>query len=116
MMDVCDMCGVATPSDQLVKIGPNSYICGQCAEEEDERRRAEEEQAREDYEADMRMDLSREEGYSEATNFDKFMDSTLLTEQKRKTQDEAQVSPQRRIARGYQEHPLGKVRVGGRRA
>ena len=50
----------------------------------------------------------------EGINFDKFMDRTLIAESKRKTLDE-KVSPQRQLARNYQEHPLGKVRMGGRR-
>jgi hypothetical protein len=61
---------------------------------------------------DARVD--REPRY-EANGFDKFMDSTLIMEQKKKTVDADTVSPQRRLARNYQEHPLGKIRMGGRR-
>jgi hypothetical protein len=44
--------------------------------------------------------------------FDKFMDRTLLAEGKRKTLNE-KLSPQRQLARNYQEHPLGKTRING---
>jgi len=49
--------------------------------------------------------------YSEGVSFDKFMDRTLLSESKRKTVDE-KLSPQRQLARNYQENPLGKTRIG----
>lgn len=52
---------------------------------------------------------------NESTDFDKFMDSTLIMEQKKKTVDASKTSPQRLLARGYQEHPLGKIRIGGPR-
>jgi hypothetical protein len=51
----------------------------------------------------------------EGVCFDKFMDRTLLAEHRLQTVDAKAPSPQRRIARGYQEHPLGKVRMGVRR-
>lgn len=51
----------------------------------------------------------------ENTEFDKFMDSTLLKEGKKLTQDASTVSPQRRLARNYQEHPLGRVKMGAKR-
>jgi len=47
----------------------------------------------------------------EGVSFDKFMDRTLLSESKRKTVDE-KLSPQRQLARNYQENPLGKTRIG----
>lgn len=45
------------------------------------------------------------------SSFDKFMDATLIKETHQRKVD-AKVSPQRQIARGYQEHPLGRVRMG----
>lgn len=48
----------------------------------------------------------------EAFSFDKFMHSTLVKEGKERTRDAETVSPQRRLARSYQEHPLARVRVG----
>lgn len=52
---------------------------------------------------------------NESTEFDKFMQSTLLKEQRERKIDETVVSPQRKIIRGYQERPLGRTRFGGRR-
>ena len=48
----------------------------------------------------------------ESFGFDKFMDQTLLKETRSKTVDSKTVSPQRRLARNYQEHPLGKTKAG----
>ena len=56
---------------------------------------------------------TRYEGAS--TEFDKFMDATLLKETRQATHDVKVVSPQRLLARNYQEHPLGKIRIGGPR-
>jgi hypothetical protein len=49
----------------------------------------------------------------DAMDFDKFMDATLLKETRQATHDVKEVSPQRRLARNYQEHPLGKIRFNG---
>jgi hypothetical protein len=51
---------------------------------------------------------------NEGLSFDKFMDRTLLNESKRKTVSESKVHPMRSLQRGYQEHPLGKIRIGGK--
>jgi len=52
--------------------------------------------------------------YREATDFDRFMDVTLFKESKSHGVDAKKPSPQRLIARKYQEHPLGKIRIGGK--
>lgn len=43
--------------------------------------------------------------------FDRFMDATLIKETHQR-KAHAALSPQRQLARGYQEHPLGRVRIG----
>lgn len=50
----------------------------------------------------------------ESFSFDKFMTGTLLKEGREKKVDATEVSPQRRIARNYQERPLGRIRMGKR--
>ena len=47
-------------------------------------------------------------------DFDKFMASTLIKESRALCKS-APVSPQRQLARNYQEHPLGKIKLGGKR-
>ena len=52
---------------------------------------------------------------SESTDFDKFMHVTLLKESCLHTQNAKIVSPQRQMARNYQENPLGRIRMGAKR-
>jgi len=47
-------------------------------------------------------------------DFDKFMDTTLLKEERARTVDAKLLTPQRTLARRRQENPLGKIKVGGR--
>jgi hypothetical protein len=49
---------------------------------------------------------------TEGLSFDKFMDATLIAEAKTQGEPARQIHPQRQLARSYQEHPLGKTRIG----
>ena len=53
--------------------------------------------------------------HEEANDFDKFMDVTLLKETRQATHDVEGVHPQRRVARKYQENPLGRITYGAKR-
>ena len=58
---------------------------------------------------------AHDHGVHECTQFDRFMDVALVKEARSRGVDAEAPSPQRRLARSYQEHPLGRVRVGARR-
>lgn len=52
--------------------------------------------------------------HDEGFSFDKFMAGTLLKESHKRTVHAKNDSPQRQLARNYQEHPNGKTRMGGK--
>jgi len=60
-------------------------------------------------------ELCTPEVQSESADFDKFMDVTLLKESCLHTHNAKTVSPQRQMARNYQENPLGRITYGAKR-
>jgi hypothetical protein len=63
--------------------------------------------------ADDEAHFGREDRqFDESTDFDKFMDRTLLDEGKRKMVDKPEDNPQRRRALGHQNRPLDRTRIG----
>lgn len=60
-------------------------------------------------------DLPETQAEGKMNDFDKFMDVTLISEARTHGTTDNAASPQRRLARSYQENPLGRIKFGGKR-
>lgn len=107
----CDMCGEECDPETLVMMGPGQLRCRSCADDEASRDVELGNLKRDDDARNDAYDRKRLGEALETSSFDRFMRQTLLVENGRKRIDAPEASPQRKLARSYQEHPLGRTRI-----